>query len=616
MLKEKLYNADGQGIRIVVIDSGINLSHPIIQNMNISDKSIAIHIDSNEIILSKNINDEFGHGTAVCGILAKLVPKAELIILKIFDEESLYSDENKLIFALKYILKNVQCDIIHMSLGITTPSTELKKMCKKLYANGIVMISSYDNAGAISYPANYAEVIGVDVDDRCIRPDDFMLIESNNTIVLAKGGNHRLAWINPQYIISRGSSFSAAYVTAYVAKMLSIGVGKDGILSAFQDISLKSIKIEKQNMPNLYEIPFEIKNAVIFPYNKEMHSLVNYADYLPFNIKMICDSKYTGRINKKVGSFNGKNKFTINSIDNICWEDIDTLILGHLKELESTIGQSIKKEILEICTSKQVNVYAFDDSEVSTLLNDFIQRGLSIYTPKINNISYLKQYMGKMFQYSKPVVGVFGTSSQQGKFTLQLSLRYNLLSMGYTVAQIGTEPTSLLFGLDACYPFGYNSTIHLNETESILAINYLVHVIDEKRKDADIIIVGSQSGTVPTLYNNISQMTTQQLAFLMGIMPDIVILCVNADDEIDVILRNIKAIEGVGKTTVIAIAIYPLSYTNSWEQMNNKRSRIENIEEITQKLKICIQKPVFVIGDNSDTNNLCNLIINSLSEDN
>ena len=58
-----------------------------------------------------------------------------------------------------------------------------------------------------------------------------------------------------------------------------------------------------------------------------------------------------------------------------------------------------------------------------------------------------------------------------------------------------------------------------------------------------------------------------------------------------------------------------MSYTNSWEKMNNKRSRIENIEEITQKLKTSIQKPVFVIGDNSDTNNLCNLIIDSLSED-
>ena len=116
------------------------------------------------------------------------------------------------------------------------------------------------------------------------------------------------------------------------------------------------------------------------------------------------------------------------------------------------------------------------------------------------------------------------------------------------------------------------------------------------------------------IYNHIGQMTIQQLAFLMGMMPDVVILCVNADDEIDVILRSIKAIEGVGNATVIALGLYPLAYTNSWQLMNNTRSRIQNIEEVISRLNTFISKPVFVIGRDTDTDKLCNLLIKTLSE--
>ena len=611
-----LNGSTGKGIRIVIIDSGVNCEHPLLQNIHISDASFSIFSDKmGEYGFSKDINDEFGHGTAVCGILAKLVPESTFIIAKIFDEANLRADGNKLNLALKYVIENMECDIIHMSLGTVLPSVELEELCKIASEKGIVMVSAYDNAGAISYPANYPEVIGVDADNRCVRADDFMIIGSYNTTILAKGGNHRLAWVNPPYIISQGSSFSAAYVTAYVAKMLSLGIDKGDIIRTFKKISLKSVKLKEQSIPNVFQVPFRIQNAVLFPYNKEMHSLVNYADHLPFHIKMICDSKYTGRINKRIQSLNGKNTYSVNSIDQVCWDEVDTLILGHLNDLESSIGQKIKKEILDICLLNRVNVYAFDDLAMEISSDDFIREGCYIYTPKINTISYLKKYMGKMFQFSKPVVGIFGTSSQQGKFTLQLSLRYALISMGYSVAQIGTEPSALLFNLDACYPFGYNSSVKLDQTDSILAINHLVHEVEMKRDDADIIIIGSQSGTVPRLFNNIGQMTIQQLAFLMGTMPDIVILCVNADDEIDVILRCIKAIEGVGNASVIALALYPLSYTNSWQMMNNKRERIQNIEEVIHRLNTFISIPVFVIGSDADTYNLCNLLIENLSED-
>lgn len=51
-----------------------------------------------------------------------------------------------------------------------------------------------------------------------------------------------------------------------------------------------------------------------------------------------------------------------------------------------------------------------------------------------------------LYRISTPVLAVCGTSSKQGKFTLQLELRKRFCEMGYKVGQIGTEPNSLLLG--------------------------------------------------------------------------------------------------------------------------------------------------------------------------
>lgn len=616
-LNENTINkSSGKNIRIAVVDSGISINHPVFKNYSINPDSIAISELDNSIVVNHDIDDNFGHGTAVCGIIHKLSPEAELIIIKIFDNAALQADESKLVFALNYIYDKIPCDIIHLSLGTTLPSSELYNCCKKLRQRGTILVSAYDNAGAISYPANYPEVIGVEGDNRCIQVDDFFVLKDDDNItVFAKGGNHRLAWVDTSYIISQGSSFSAAYVTSYIAKMLSCGIIKENIIKTFKENAKRYLEIPKTNTPNLTQIPFEIHNAILFPYNKEMHSLVNYADNLPFIINDICDTKYTGRIGKYVHSLNGKNEFKIKSINQIDWDKIDTLILGHLNELDSMVGKSVKKDLIDICLNHNINIYSLDDLILTDSELENERKDIMIYTPNIISIDYLKKYCGKMFQYQTPIIEIMGTSSSQGKFTLQLALRYAFEKSGYSIAQIGTEPTALLFGMDACYPFGYNSNIHLSELDSILAINHLLHHVECKRPDADLILIGSQSGSVPMLFNNIHQMTLPQIAFLMGSMPDAVILCVNPDDSPEYIQRTIRAIEGVGATKVIALALYPLAFSNGWQIMNGSKKLINNPTETAREIYESTKLPVFIMGDEEEVNKLSKLCIEYLAED-
>ena len=600
-------------IRLVVVDSGINMEHPILKSCHINENSVAIHYKDGQIKYDKNIWDYFGHGTAVCGILHKLVHNLELTIIKIFDSPELQAEEVQLVEALDYIIDRIECDIVHMSLGLVTYSAALHEKCKLLNNKGVVLVAAYDNTGAISYPAVFKEVIGVDSDMRCAHKDDFFLIETqeNNVTVLAKGGSHRLAWTDPLYIISQGSSFSAAYVSAYLAGLLSAGIRKEELIEQFKKNARKTRNLEVPDAPNLSDIPFEIHKAALYPYNKEMHSLINYAQNLNFDIQAVCDNKYSGRVGKKISSLDKRNSYMVIDIDHLNWNSIDTMIIGHLDELEFLTGKSLKKDLIQKCKANKINIYAFDDEDI----DEELIFGFNAYTPKVESADYLEIYCGRLFKLRKPVIAVMGTSSKQGKFTLQLALRNAFVQQKYSVAEIGTEPSSLLFGLDGCFPFGHNSTVRLSDNELICSINKLMYDVENKRTDADIMIIGCQSGTVPMIFNNIKQMTNRQLSFLLGIMPDVVILCVNPDDEIAYIERTIKAIEGVADCRLLALALYPLAFLNGWQMMNSKKSKVANLNEIKEKFETDLNRDVYTIGDEADINRLTQLCIDYLAEE-
>lgn len=55
-----------------------------------------------------------------------------------------------------------------------------------------------------------------------------------------------------------------------------------------------------------------------------------------------------------------------------------------------------------------------------------------------------KNRFGKLRKSSKPVVGIFGTSSSQGEFTLQVKLYHELSLQNYYVGFIATEPSGYL----------------------------------------------------------------------------------------------------------------------------------------------------------------------------
>lgn len=362
-----------------------------------------------------------------------------------------------------------------MGVNIVDDVNQLQIVCEHLSARGVIIVCAFDNAGSISYPAAFENVIGVTSDFNCYSIDDFTYYEDNVVNIGAKGGLQRLAWHDPPYIFLSGNSFACAHVTVQVANFMNEGANTlYDILNKFKEKSI--IIYSNCDIVDNKKPLFDINKAVLFPFNKEMHSLIQFKNLLSFDIIDVYDSKYSFNIGATTDHIMKRNvdSYKIKSINSIDWAAFDTIILGHLDKLSSLINKNkYIQEILDAVIEHDKQIFAFDNLYQTT---DYTK----LYCPVITKKDLPPKRDGKLFRISKPVVGIYGTSSVQGKFTLQLELRKRFLDNGYVVGQIGTEPQAQLFGMDYAFPMGYNSSVYLDNHEMIQYLNNSINELCKK----------------------------------------------------------------------------------------------------------------------------------------
>ncbi|NLC19990.1 MAG: DUF1611 domain-containing protein [Clostridiales bacterium] len=199
------------------------------------------------------------------------------------------------------------------------------------------------------------------------------------------------------------------------------------------------------------------------------------------------------------------------------------------------------------------------------------------------------------------------------KFTLQLELRRKFLQDGYKVGQLGTEPTSKLFGFNEMIPFGYNSSVHLNNEDFVYYVNSSLHRIE--LEDPDIIIVGNQSQTLNSYWGNQNMYPYEQYLFLLATEPDAYILCINADDSLDYIRRTINYIESITCAERIGIVLYPVEKRGQDIIINNERHLTKaELKERVQFYKKHLESDIYVLGDKNDMQGLYLKCISTFSD--
>lgn len=599
-------------LRIAVIDSGVDASINFETN-TINRYSVKRYFNTYQVIKDK-CRDEIGHGTAIINILNTNLNNISFSMFKIYDA-ILESEEERLIFTLNHILHCDSFNIVHISSGLTQPQNyyKLYNVCKSLYEKGVIIVSAFDNDGSVSYPAAFPFVIGVDLSDRQLALNEYEYVENSIINIRASAAFHRLKWISPPTMLAQGTSFSSAYITILVARL------RQNSFYSFCDIlnNLKINAVRSYDEPtySLYDDAFihSISKAIVFPFNKEIHSLAMYRNLLSFEIVGFYDIKYSMNVGKSICELlpHIKTDDKIKDINELVWDsNFDTIILGHCSTLNSITKKDWSKHVINNALRNGKRIYAFDPPPLE-IADENMKH--AIYYPRVDLDMVPKNRFGKLRSIGKPILGIFGTSSQQGKFTLQLILRNMFNLAGYKVAQIGTEPQSPLFGIDRVFPIGFNSTVRIHGIQSITLLNE--YMWDIAQNEPDIILVGSQSGTVPFSFNHLSQFPIYQNDFLLGTQPDYVLLCINPHDTIEYIIRSIKYIEGLIDTHIIALVMYPIiqDVSDIGNRFQKRKLNNNEVSNIIKEIQSEIDINIYLLSDESHMKKLFEQIIQTFS---
>jgi subtilisin len=223
--------ATGAGVRVCVLDSGIELAHPLVGTVQ---RSVAVTKEEDTItIADDDSGDLCGHGTACAGIIRSLAPECELTSVRVLGAG--YTGSAKVLLAgLEWAIEQGY-SVVNMSLSTTKKQyvDRLHELADAAYFKGTMLIASAHNMPVESFPWRFASVVSVGSHEA---EDPFVLYANPRPPVefFARGLNVEIAWLDGATITATGNSFATPHVAGLCALILS----KHPDLTPFQ---LKSV---------------------------------------------------------------------------------------------------------------------------------------------------------------------------------------------------------------------------------------------------------------------------------------------------------------------------------------------------------------------------------------
>lgn len=593
-------------IRIAILDSGVCLNHPALKGIKLDGCTLQYNRDKKTVTKGEEYYDEVGHGTAVTSIISKIIPEADIYIYKILGLD-LTIDSDSLVGILRFISQHEpHFHIINMSMGTTDSEKlpELYDVCEELNKKGTIIMAAYDNENTVSFPAAFENVIGVDMYPECKTKNQWEFIENSIVDIRGIGTMQRIAWKEPQYVVTCSTSMTCACISGYAAKFMQEGAtNRREVLQCFrqtaQKIHLNNVqnKRSEQGMINVNKC----ERAAIFPINKETHALFRYFKLTNFDICAAYDVRLSGNIGRNIRKIMNTKiapDLIVENINNIDYDAFEILILGHHKKLLTASKQEgyIDNVILE-ATRRKKRVFMFDIPE-----NPLIKNNPFVFYPNVDyDDGYILRF-NKLFYIAQPVLGVVGTSSKQGKFSFQLELRQRFINDEYYVGELGTEPHSSLFGFDEIFPCGYNSSISMPINKLVSIVNNMMWNISKKEPRPDIILTGSQASLIPENEGDLNTYPMIHQIFLQAVRPDALFMCVNPDDSLKRIEDSIKVAEGLSGGKVIGLICYPKVLRKRWQGdiYNYELISEDEVKALKKRYRSHFKLPTFLLGDNKD----------------
>lgn len=212
----------GEGINVVVMDSGIDEEHGVFNNTDID------HVD----VTGRGDGDEVGHGTAVAGQIVRVAPDVNLTSLRIFGSSG-RATFSTILKAYEWLFQHSdEIDIVNMSWGASRKVDQLDQLQNKLVEQDVRDVTAAGNTaseGGSPATAEKAFSAGACTESGEMAPFSSYNPNWDNPDVSTVGVNNRLAQasgtsmggdLRGPWVMASGTSFAAPELTGSVARFL------------------------------------------------------------------------------------------------------------------------------------------------------------------------------------------------------------------------------------------------------------------------------------------------------------------------------------------------------------------------------------------------------------
>ena len=225
-LHRALAEGTGEGIKVAVIDSGVDVTHPSLVQLGLTALADDVAIRDDGITLQVTDGDGldvFGHGTAVSWTLRKVASKVSVGSFRVLGMNCGARDVG--------ICEGVRqaMDRGYHILNCSFGSKSLQKLAlykewvDEAYLKGIHVVAACNNDDydTTEWPGHFSSVVTVNM---ARSQDDLAFYYKPGQLVefAARGVNVQLPWKGGATLEKSGSSFAAPRVTGLLARVLSV----------------------------------------------------------------------------------------------------------------------------------------------------------------------------------------------------------------------------------------------------------------------------------------------------------------------------------------------------------------------------------------------------------
>jgi subtilisin family serine protease len=214
--------ASGEGVRVAVIDSGIDADHPGLEGCVDEAAAVEFTVDAaGEVVRTDGPHaDAFGHGTACAGIIHSFAPQASITSVKVLGV-GLRGKAASFLAGLQHAIES-GFDVINLSLGTKKRDFALAmyELCDHAYFHDSFLVTAANNVDRPSYPSLFSSVTSV----ACNLSTDPWRYHNNPqppTEFLARGIDVEVLWRQGTTIAVTGNSFAAPHISGLAALIRS-----------------------------------------------------------------------------------------------------------------------------------------------------------------------------------------------------------------------------------------------------------------------------------------------------------------------------------------------------------------------------------------------------------